>query len=310
MSAVYPSARDIARIMGGDVCGRDAVSVPAPGHSREDRSLSIKLDDRAPDGFIVYSFAGDDPITCRDYVRFELGLASWQPGNDIRRMAPPPRPPRSSVDDGNEHRRIERAMAIWHQAVPPAGTIVEAYLRSRGLILPAIVVRGDHLRFHPVCPFGTQRLPAMVSLMTDPVTGEPRAVHRTALKPDGSGKSDHPDLDGNAKRMLGAAKGTIIRLCADDEVTMGLGLSEGVENGLAVICAGFMPVWAAGSAGNIASFPILAGVESLTIFADPGDAGELAARACGACWSEAGREVVARFPDNVDWNDTQRGARS
>src|SRR5262249_38802886 len=45
-----------------------------PGHSAGDRSLSVKLDSAAPDGFLVHSFAGDDPIVCRDYVRQKLGL--------------------------------------------------------------------------------------------------------------------------------------------------------------------------------------------------------------------------------------------
>ena len=38
---------------------------PGPGHSTADRSLSVKLDSGAPDGFIVNSFANDDPIACR-----------------------------------------------------------------------------------------------------------------------------------------------------------------------------------------------------------------------------------------------------
>src|SRR5262249_13144941 len=40
-------------------------------------SLSIKLDASAPDGFLVYSFAGDDPTHCKDYVREKLGLQPW-----------------------------------------------------------------------------------------------------------------------------------------------------------------------------------------------------------------------------------------
>ena len=46
---------------------------PGPGHSRADRSLSIKINPSAPDGFIVHSFAGDSPTDCRDHVRAALG---------------------------------------------------------------------------------------------------------------------------------------------------------------------------------------------------------------------------------------------
>ena len=33
----------------------------------------------AADGFLVYSFAGDDPILCRDHVRTKLGLPPFEP---------------------------------------------------------------------------------------------------------------------------------------------------------------------------------------------------------------------------------------
>jgi hypothetical protein len=36
------------------------VLAAGPAHSGEDRSLSVKLDNTAPDGFVVYSHAGDD----------------------------------------------------------------------------------------------------------------------------------------------------------------------------------------------------------------------------------------------------------
>jgi hypothetical protein len=52
---------------------------PGPGHSAKDESLSIKLDPRAPDGMLVYSFAGDDPIVCKDYIREKCGLPPFKP---------------------------------------------------------------------------------------------------------------------------------------------------------------------------------------------------------------------------------------
>jgi hypothetical protein len=70
------SLQQIARALGGEVCGNQ-VSAPGPGHSPKDRSLSIKLDASAPEGFVVYSFAGDEAICCRDYIREKLGLPPW-----------------------------------------------------------------------------------------------------------------------------------------------------------------------------------------------------------------------------------------
>jgi hypothetical protein len=73
-----PSVDKIAEALGGDVANGEAL-VPGPGHSAEDRSLAIKYDSAAPDGFVVHSFAGDDPMACRDYVRRKLKLPEFEP---------------------------------------------------------------------------------------------------------------------------------------------------------------------------------------------------------------------------------------
>src|SRR6516225_3193621 len=78
MSFVLPSINKIAQLLGGEVTGEEVLA-PGPGHSAQDRSLAIKLDGAAPDGFVVHSFAGDDPIACRDHVRRKLGLPEFKP---------------------------------------------------------------------------------------------------------------------------------------------------------------------------------------------------------------------------------------
>jgi predicted P-loop ATPase len=72
------SLRAIAEALGGDVNGRSALA-PGPGHSAGDRSLSVTPDTNAPDGFLVNSFSGDDPIACKDYVRAKLGMPAFTP---------------------------------------------------------------------------------------------------------------------------------------------------------------------------------------------------------------------------------------
>jgi 5S rRNA maturation endonuclease (ribonuclease M5) len=62
----------MARALGGDVQSGQ-VLCPGPGHSAEDRSLSVKPDKDDPDGFVVHSFCGDDWKVCRDHVRQQLG---------------------------------------------------------------------------------------------------------------------------------------------------------------------------------------------------------------------------------------------
>jgi hypothetical protein len=78
------SIAKVAELLGGDVSGDEALA-PGPGHSGFDRSLSVKLDGKAPDGFIVHSFAGDDAIACRDHVRRKLGLPEFEPGKKSRK---------------------------------------------------------------------------------------------------------------------------------------------------------------------------------------------------------------------------------
>jgi AAA domain len=82
--------QSLARALGGEV-NSGQILAPGPGHSPKDRSLSVKLDADAPDGFVVNSFAHDDPIECKDYVRAKLSLPAFKPngGNGRRRRASP-----------------------------------------------------------------------------------------------------------------------------------------------------------------------------------------------------------------------------
>ncbi len=192
---------------------------------------------------------------------------------------------------------------IWSTGRPAAESPVERYLASRGLELPA----GAPLRFHAACPRGAEALPAMLALMVDPETGKPCGVHRTYLQPDGSGKADVSP----AKMMLGDAG--VMRLVPDEEVATGLGIAEGIETSLAIMQhTGWAPVWATGSAGGIARFPVLAGIEALTIWADHDlvnpktgkRPGLDAADKCAARWYAAGRTVTIQSPpEGTDWLD-------
>jgi hypothetical protein len=68
----------LAKALGGKV-RNDKVVAPGPGHSSADESLAVWLSPDAPDGFSVHSFANDDPIMCRDYVRQKAGLPPFEP---------------------------------------------------------------------------------------------------------------------------------------------------------------------------------------------------------------------------------------
>jgi AAA domain len=78
--------RALAKALGGEV-SNGQVLAPGPGHSAADRSLSIKLDSNAPDGFLLHSFAGDDAIVCRDHVRSKAGLPAFKTNSNGRHRA-------------------------------------------------------------------------------------------------------------------------------------------------------------------------------------------------------------------------------
>ena len=46
----FPSLQTVAKALGGEISGGQVLA-PGPGHSPKDRSLSVKLDASAPDGF-------------------------------------------------------------------------------------------------------------------------------------------------------------------------------------------------------------------------------------------------------------------
>jgi Protein of unknown function (DUF3631) len=78
MNAIGLDLRVLARALDGEIRGEE-VFCPGPGHSTKDRSLSVRLSSETEDGFMVHSFASDDPIACKDHVRAKLGLRPFSP---------------------------------------------------------------------------------------------------------------------------------------------------------------------------------------------------------------------------------------
>lgn len=160
-----------------------------------------------------------------------------------------------------QNRNGEIALSIWNEAIGCGGTQVETYLNARGLTLPP----SPALRFHPRCPFDRERVPAVVVLMCEVGTGRPCAIQRLRL--DGPRKVD--------AKMLGPANHAAMML-TDWNSTFWDCLSycprlfvcEGAETGIALMNAGYGPVWALGSAGTIERLPVLFGVGELIICAD------------------------------------------
>jgi putative DNA primase/helicase len=291
--------RSVARALGGEVVARDSILCPGPGHSRRDRSLSIRINPAAPEGFLVHSFAGDDPLACREYARDALGLSASSEERHRQARRQPSRSFAIAPDGDDDLNRSAFALRLWREACDPHGTLVEEYLASRNLTLSDDIA-GDVIRFHPALKFDGASAGAMVALFRDIQTNEPRAIHRTFL--DSAARK-------LGRKMLGPTRNAAIKLDPDENVTLGLHIGEGIETCIAARLAGFRPVWALGSAGSIAAFPVLPGIEAVTILAETDDDGanHRATQACATRWAEAGREVFAVLPQiGGDLNDVWR----
>jgi hypothetical protein len=196
----------------------------------------------------------------------------------------------------SDHETRQRAAALWRESIPIDGTLAERYLRqTRGLEIPNDM--SEVLRFHSQYPFGPGvRHPCLVALFRNIVSNKPCAIHRIALRRDAT-KID--------RKMLGPSTSAAIKLTGDADVTYGLSVGEGIESTLAGMAMGFRPAWALGSAGSIRNFPVLAGIDCLTIVTDHDDEGKRAADACRERWTNAGREVliVMSAVESEDAND-------
>lgn len=265
-----PSPRECARLLRGELDTAGVISCPGPGHSSADRSLRVWLTE---DGPRVHSFAGDDPLLCRDHVCHALGLAPWQPGHRQPVVRPPERSP--ATDEDARHRR-EVARRLWGRSLPGRGSLAEVYLRSRGIVLdpwPATLRflparPPDHIWPTMIAPFGmpTETAPGLLRLSDSTVVG----VHLTYLRSDGGGKAP---ID-PAKRMIGRGHNTPVVLAPMTD-SLGLIIAEGIEDALSLHIETGLGVWAAGCASRMPALAehVPAYADHVTVVADDDDAG-------------------------------------
>lgn len=311
-------ARHLAGELRGQLnCDGDQISCPGPGHSDLDRSLSIKILP-APggniafidtlEGFIVHSFAGDDAMDCRDFVRDALQRAQTTiaEGRPPLPLAGPSSGPRSRNPAMSPERR-------WPRLQPAIGTLAEQYLNSRDLTLPPEV--DSHIAFNPAASrtitgrggaleFTSD--PALAVAFRDIITGEISAIQQTFLTQDAR-KIERKFTAGSSP------KGTAVKLDSRSLHPSRLYIGEGLETCLAARQLGMRPVWAVGPSNGIARFPVIDGVAELVILGE-NDSGA-SAKAVGECvarWQSAGRQTAVARPDAQykDFNDALMGGHN
>jgi hypothetical protein len=201
-------------------------------------------------------------------------------------------PTNGNGNGGNGKDSRPRALELWREAQPIAGTLAEQYLvqvRRIDLSVPPA-----DLRFHPHCDFGIDKAPCLIALMRDALSDEPTGIHRIRLSPD-------VFMGGKVQRRALGKRSMVKLWPAGAELYVG----EGIETVLAAACFGWRPAWSAVCAEGLSKLPVLPGVERLVVLVDHDPPGEAAAAECSARWAQAGRAAVKRRPKIAgdDFND-------
>ncbi|PIB89954.1 virulence-associated protein E [Caulobacter sp. FWC2] len=285
------SLKSIVRALGGDLyAGGRRANIPAPGHSRRDRSVSLLERDGR---LIIHTFGDADWRIVRDDLRAR-GLLAGEPADS----SASPRPP---VRDEDRARRREVAQALWASGRRIAGTLSERHCRLRGLV-------GDPpgpaaLRHHGLAPLSVYRpgpatRPALLAGVCDP-DGVVTAIEITYLRADGH-RASALRL---ARKTVGAvAPGSAVRLDVAAETLL---VAEGVFTALSARRRFDLPAWALLSTSNLRAWRPPPGVRRVVIAADRGPEGEASAAALARVLRALGvaTRIVLPPPGFGDWNE-------
>jgi hypothetical protein len=242
-----------------------------------------------------------------DVIRETCGLVDFHDVvQEARRFLSLPRP---NPEPGRHHRPSpaptgspESARRLFAMSKPIPGTIVETYLRQRGIMHLHNV---GSLRFHPRCYYRpdadapTQTWSAMIAAVTD-LQGQVTGAHRTWLDPSGRDKApvDTP------RRAMGHLLGNAVRFGIANDV---MAAGEGIETMLSLRCAmPTMPMNAALSAAHLAAILFPATLRRLYIVRDDDPAGDGAMESLIARAQTVRIEAITLSPRCGDFNEDLR----
>lgn len=272
------SARDLAARFNLRSAGNDwRGDCPACGYAS-----SFVLSETREGKPLWWCSACDD----RDALALAMGHEGGDTSPDPTNAAPRPSPAQ----------REGWARDLWERALPAPGTVVDRYLRSRGLgtVATAALRFLTALRHTETGHVG----PVMLAAVRD-VGGAVRAVHRTWLRGDGNGKADVEP----AKKTLGNPMGCAVCLAPADAALV---VAEGIETAVAAGLLFDLPAWACISAGGLEAVVLPASVRRVLIAADndASGTGQHAAQTLAQRLSAEGRRVRIATPDRIgDFND-------
>jgi len=242
-----------------------------------------------------------------DVIRESCGLVDFRDvADEARRFLSLPRPKLKS-DSRSRLPAVPTgspvsAGRLFSMSQPIAGTVVETYLRGRGITnLHGI----DSLRSHPRCYYRpeadspTETWPAMIAAVTD-LRGHITGAHRTWLDPSGRDKApvDTP------RRAMGHLLGHAVRFGPAGDV---MAAGEGIETMLSLRCVmPTMAMVAALSAAHLAAILFPATLRRLYIVRDDDRAGDGAVAGLFDRAQSAGIEAMVLSPQRGDFNEDLR----
>lgn len=278
----------IVKALGGELyAGGRAASVPGPGHSRADRSVSLLLVDGR---VVVNSFAGQD---------WRLVMAELQRRGLVDRGGRLANA--SGCEPAAAPTRVERiavARSLWAASGDIHGGPAEAYCRRRRIHGPL----SPELRFHPAVAAavyrdaGTRR-PGLLAALRDGEGGL-CGVELTYL----TWRGERAPVAAPRKTIGTCPPGTAVRLSPP---ARRLVVAEGVFTALSAAEAFGGPAWALLSAGNLERWSPPPEVRQVLIAADRGEAGERAATSLAMRLRRQDRGAEIRLPPVGfgDWNE-------
>lgn len=289
------SLRRIVAALGGELYQNGLrANVPAPGHSKADRSVSLLL---SAGRVVIHTFGGAEWREVRDDLR-RRGLIDRD-----GRLQGDVRTPIETVIDHPRRRAV--ADALWQDGVRPLESgVVRRHLTGRGVIWGTGVA---DLLEHPRAPFsvyrpGCQTGRAMMAAIREP-SGDLTAVELTYLSPNGQVAAG---LRVFRKTVGQVPSGSAVRLCAPAAKML---VGEGVVTTLSAMMRFNLPGWALLSAGNLSRWRAPDGVGAVLIAGDCGAAGERAAMRLAKRLEDEGVEATLAFPPAPwgDWNEALHG---
>jgi hypothetical protein len=291
------SLRPIVAALGGDLySGGARASVPAPGHSPADRSMSLML---SHGRVVIHGFGEADWRVMRDdLVRRGLIDPSGRLTGGGPAVSSGPRPDR--------RQRVATAARLWagSTAVAP-GSAADLYLRRRAVRGGGVALA---LGLHPAAPTSVYRsggpvLPALVARVSD-ANDVLTAVELTYLQPNGRPATG---LTPSRKTVGRVPPGAAVRLALAGEAML---VGEGVVTTLSAMDRFGLPGWALMTAHNLAAWTAPPEARHVLIAADAGTVGEAAALKLRRRLVGLGLAAEAVWPDAPfgDWNDVEAAA--